>query len=97
MRIGIFKVMILAYTGGLPRNACTTAAIMKSTKNTTNNICAIPTDAAAIPPKPNTAAINATTKKVIAQPNIIFPFVNLCISNAINKYKVPKKNYGTKK
>jgi hypothetical protein len=45
------------------------------TKNTTNKTLAMPADAAAMPPNPNTAAINAIIRKVIAQPNIGFtPF-----------------------
>jgi hypothetical protein len=40
------------------------------TRNTTNRSFAIPADAAAIPPKPKTAAIRAIIRKVIAHPNI---------------------------
>jgi len=40
---------------------------------TKNKILAIPAEAAAIPPKPKTAAIRATTKNPIAHPNIISP------------------------
>jgi hypothetical protein len=36
-----------------------------------NKTFAIPADAAAMPPNPNTAAINAIIKKVTAQPNIV--------------------------
>jgi hypothetical protein len=36
-------------------------------------ILAIPAAAPAIPPKPNTPAINAITKKVKAHPNIVAP------------------------
>jgi hypothetical protein len=38
-----------------------------------NRILAIPADAAAIPPNPNTAAISAMIKKVMAQPSISSP------------------------
>jgi hypothetical protein len=41
------------------------------TKNTRNNILAIPTAEPAIPPNPSTAAIIATTKNVIAQFSIM--------------------------
>jgi len=41
------------------------------TRNIKNKTFAIPADAAAIPPNPNTAAINAIIKKVTAQPNIV--------------------------
>jgi hypothetical protein len=43
------------------------------TRNTKNNSFAIPAEAAATPPNPNTAAISAIIKKVIAQPNISSP------------------------
>jgi hypothetical protein len=39
-----------------------------------NNILAIPAAPAAIPPKPNMAAIIATTKKIIVQRNITLSF-----------------------
>ena len=42
-----------------------------STRKIKNSNCAIPADALAMPPKPNTPAIIATMKKVIAQPNIV--------------------------
>jgi hypothetical protein len=43
------------------------------TRNMKNKIFAIPADAAAIPPNPNTAAIRAIIKKVTAQPNMFSP------------------------
>src|SRR5436305_14873022 len=42
------------------------------TRNKTNSNFAIPADAAAIPPNPNTAAINAIMRNVTAQPNMGF-------------------------
>lgn len=39
-----------------------------------NNILAIPADAPAIPPKPNTPAINAIITNVIVQRNIVLNF-----------------------
>src|ERR1043166_499774 len=42
-------------------------AITKMTRNRKNRIFAIPADAAATPPKPNTAAITAITKNTKAQ------------------------------
>jgi hypothetical protein len=45
---------------------------MHITRNRKNKTFAIPADAAAMPPNPNTAAINAMIKKVTAQPNIVF-------------------------
>lgn len=50
-------------------------ASTKSTIKTKNNIFAIPAEAAATPPNPNTPAIIATIKNVKAQPNMIFPFI----------------------
>jgi hypothetical protein len=43
------------------------------TRNTKNKSFAIPAEAAAIPPNPRTAAINAIIKKVTAQPNMVSP------------------------
>jgi hypothetical protein len=43
------------------------------TRNRKNRNLAIPADAAAIPPNPNTAATSAIIKKVTAQPNIVSP------------------------
>jgi len=40
------------------------------TRNMKNKTFAIPADAAAIPPNPNTAATSAIIRKVIAQPNM---------------------------
>jgi hypothetical protein len=40
------------------------------TRNIKNKTFAIPADAAAIPPNPNTAATSAIIRKVIAQPNM---------------------------
>jgi hypothetical protein len=49
--------------------------IMQITRKRKNKTFAIPADAAAMPPNPNTAAITAMIRKVIAQPNIMFtPF-----------------------
>jgi hypothetical protein len=42
------------------------------TRNKTNRNFAIPADAAAIPPNPSTAAINAIIRKVTAQPRFCF-------------------------
>jgi hypothetical protein len=42
----------------------------KRIKNRKNRILAIPAEAAATPPKPNTAATNATTRKISVQRNI---------------------------
>jgi hypothetical protein len=48
---------------------------MQITRKRKNKTFAIPADAAAMPPNPNTAAITAMIRKVIAQPNIMFtPF-----------------------
>ena len=43
------------------------------TRNMKNNSFAIPADAAAIPPNPNTAAMSAIIKNVTAQPNMVSP------------------------
>jgi hypothetical protein len=40
------------------------------TRNMKNKTFAIPADAAAIPPNPNTAATSAIIRKVTAQPNM---------------------------
>jgi hypothetical protein len=47
--------------------------IRNKTMNTKNRILAIPVAVPAIPPKPNIAAIIATTRNVIAQFNIKSP------------------------
>jgi hypothetical protein len=47
--------------------------IMHITRNRKNKTFAIPADAAAMPPNPNTAATSAIIKKVTAQPNIVSP------------------------
>jgi hypothetical protein len=46
---------------------------MHITRNRKNKNLAIPADAAAIPPNPNSAAISAIIRKVTAQPNIVSP------------------------
>ncbi len=43
------------------------------TRNIKNKTFAIPAEATAIPPNPNTAAISAIIKNVTAQPNIFSP------------------------
>ena len=48
--------------------------ITKSTRKTTNSILAIDAAPAAIPPKPNTAAMMAIIRKAIDQRNIITKF-----------------------
>src|SRR5688572_13450388 len=47
-----------------------TALIRKRTRKTKKQICAKPTAVDATPPKPNSAAISAMTKKVTAQPSM---------------------------
>src|SRR5262249_12229299 len=60
-------------TGGRTRG--TIRLIKNSTRNTKNSTCAILLAVPAIPPKPKTAAINAITKKVRAQLNMLhLPF-----------------------
>ena len=46
-------------------------------RKTKNKIFAIPAEAAAIPPNPNTAAIRAIIRNVTAQPNIVSPLKDL--------------------
>lgn len=46
--------------------------ITNTTRNTKNKIFAIPAALAAIPPNPNTAAINAITRKIQAYPSITY-------------------------
>jgi hypothetical protein len=58
--------------GDLPLSALTCRDIANRTKNTKKHIFAKPTEAPAMPPKPNTPAINAITKNVIAKFNITF-------------------------
>jgi hypothetical protein len=61
-------------TGGR-RTAPVNALTKKSTRNTTNKTCAIHAAFAAMPEKPNTAAMSATIKKVKAQFNMmVAPF-----------------------
>jgi hypothetical protein len=65
-------------TGGR-RTAPVNALTRKSTKNTTNKTCAIQAAFAAMPEKPNTAAISATIKNVKAQFNMVWllsPFLS---------------------
>jgi len=50
--------------------------MIKSTRNTKNNTCAIELAVPAIPPKPRTAAIKAITRNVSAQLNMMhLPFL----------------------
>jgi len=67
-----FKPSLLNYGTPLPRQPKINE-IMNSTRNKKNNNFAIPADAAAMPPNPNTAAIIATIRKTTAQPNIVSP------------------------
>jgi len=57
---------------------------MHITRNRKNKTFAIPADAAAMPPNPNTAVISAIIKKVTAQPNIVSPPVAV---NRINQLR----------
>ena len=50
-----------------------TKKITHITRNRKNKTLAIPAEAAAIPPNPNTAATSAIIRKVTAQPNISSP------------------------
>jgi hypothetical protein len=45
---------------------------MHITRNKKNNNFAIPAAATAMPPNPNTAAISAIIRKVMAQPSMVF-------------------------
>jgi hypothetical protein len=47
--------------------------IMHITRNRKNKTFAIPADAAAMPPNPSTAAINAIIRNVTAQPKMMSP------------------------
>jgi hypothetical protein len=60
------------YGAPLPRHP-KIKKITQITRNRKNKNLAIPADAAAIPPNPNTAATSAIIKKVTAQPNIVSP------------------------
>ena len=60
------------YSGGLPLTALAIMAMTKRMIKIKNKICAISTAAPAMPVKPSTPAIKATTRKVIAQPNMVF-------------------------
>lgn len=66
------KTTLLAQGTPLPLHP-KTKKITHMSKNMKNRIFAIPAEAAAIPPKPSTAAINAIIKNVTAQPNIVSP------------------------
>lgn len=57
------------HTGGTRRPEM--AETRNKTKNTTNNTCATQAASPAMPPKPKAPAINATTKNVSAQDNMI--------------------------
>jgi hypothetical protein len=64
------KILFDGYTDFLPA----IKEIRKSTINIKNRTLAIPAALAAIPPKPNIAAIIATTKNITVQRNIILNF-----------------------
>jgi hypothetical protein len=66
------KALLPHYGTPLPRQP-KIKKITHITRNMKNKIFAIPADAAAIPPNPNTAAIRAIIKKVTAQPNMFSP------------------------
>ena len=73
-----FSNLTVCYSvGGLPFKALTRSEIAKSTKNTKKQIFANPTEAPAMPPKPNTPAMSAITKNVIAKFNILYSPVYL--------------------
>ena len=56
--------------GRRPVTRCHTRLIRNKTTKITNRILAMVTSDAASPPKPNTAAMSARTKKMIAQPSV---------------------------
>jgi hypothetical protein len=60
----------------------------KRIKKMKNRILAIPAEAAATPPKPNTAATNATTRKISVQRNM----GNLLVSKSIPT--IPERVHG---
>lgn len=61
-----------------PRNTKLTTKRIRKTKN---NSFAIPADAAASPPNPNTAAINAKIRKASDHPNISLPPLGLPVAD----------------
>jgi hypothetical protein len=63
-------VKLLAYRALRPLEP-RTKKIMHITRKRKKRNLAIPAAAAAIPPNPRTAAINAIIRKVMAQPNIV--------------------------
>jgi hypothetical protein len=70
--LSYLKAPLLNYGTPLPRQP-KIKKITHITRNTKNKSFAIPAEAAAMPPNPNTAAISAIIRKVIAQPNIVSP------------------------
>src|SRR5687767_8165795 len=56
---------------GVLRNPPATRLSTNRTRNTKNRILAMPAAPAAMPPKPNRAAINATTRNISAQYNMV--------------------------
>ena len=64
------------------RTSPMSAAIANRMTATKNTILAASTATPAMPPKPSTAAISATTKNVTAQPNMAVPLVWLRIKSA---------------
>src|SRR6056297_3944476 len=59
------------YLGVRPRRARARRAMTKSPMKMKNRICAIPADALAMPPKPNSAATSAIMRKAIAHPSMV--------------------------
>lgn len=89
------SVIVAAYqTGGWPLTARATIARMKRAKNTKNKICAIPAEAEAIPPKPNTPATIATIKNVSAHPSMSVSFAVSLTRQRDGTAKVPRKFAG---
>lgn len=78
----MFYSVCYRYTfGDLPLNALEISDNTNNTIKMKNIILAMPVAAPAMPPKPNTAAMIAIIKKVIAQPNIV-------ISSRLLKFKI---------
>jgi hypothetical protein len=63
--------------GRRPRRSEVTSSIRKTARKTTNRTFAIHAAVAATPLKPNTPAMSATTRKVIAHPKILMMFLPL--------------------